>query len=62
MNEGATSQTEPCPICGPVPRHGHEDDSYGNCTICREYVPHTDDETVLVAWPCATVRLESWPT
>ena len=48
-----------CPICGPNYQHGqHADDSYGACVICREYVPHTDDETVGVAWPCPTVRLE----
>ena len=47
-----------CPICGPNYQHGqHEDDSYGACVICREYVPHTDDDTTLVAWPCPTVRL-----
>jgi len=34
----------------------HQDDSYGSCTICREYVPHTDDEMRTVAWPCAVVR------
>lgn len=35
----------------------HKDDSYGNCIICREWVPHTDDEYVLVEFPCPTVLL-----
>lgn len=35
----------------------HQDDSYGNCVICKEYVPHTDDESFAVAFPCAVVRL-----
>jgi hypothetical protein len=35
----------------------HEDDSYGACVICREYVPHTDDEFLGVRFPCPTVRL-----
>lgn len=35
----------------------HQDDSYGGCTICREYVPYTDDESFGVAFPCPVVRL-----
>lgn len=49
-----------CPICGPDYTHGeHVDDSYGACVVCREYVPHTDDETTAVAFPCAPVRLRA---
>lgn len=48
---------QPCPICGPEGHGQHEDDSYGACVLCREYVPHTDDETVLVNWPCPSERL-----
>jgi hypothetical protein len=36
----------------------HEDDSYGACTICREWVPHTEDEYVTVPFPCAVVRAD----
>lgn len=35
----------------------HEDDSYGGCTICREYVPNTDNEIIVVPFPCPAVRL-----
>ena len=34
----------------------HVDDSYGGCVICRLYIPHTDDETRMVSYPCAVVR------
>ncbi len=37
----------------------HADDGYGQCTICREYVPHTDDEVMSVPFPCAVVRLDA---
>lgn len=47
---------EPCPICGPAGHGGHEDDSYGDCVRCYEYVPHTDAEFRKVAWPCAVYR------
>ena len=49
-----------CSICGPLGyEHGrHEDDSYGACVVCREYIPHTDDETRLVPFPCAVALLE----
>jgi hypothetical protein len=36
--------------------HDHEDDSYGDCTICMEYVPHTDSDYRHVSYPCAVVR------
>jgi hypothetical protein len=36
----------------------HEDDSYGDCIICREWVPHTDDDHVKVRFPCAVVRAD----
>jgi len=45
--------TGSCCDCEP-PKH--EDDSYGSCVICRSYVPHTDEEIVLVPWPCAAAR------
>jgi hypothetical protein len=35
----------------------HQDDSYGSCTICKEYVPYTDDESFAVRFPCAVVQL-----
>lgn len=35
----------------------HQVDSYGACVTCCEYVWHTDDETVGVAFPCPTLRL-----
>lgn len=34
----------------------HEDDSYGGCVICRVAVPHTDDDTRPMPFPCAIVR------
>lgn len=49
---------ESCPICGPQGHAGHADDSYGGCVICREYVPHTDDEYIQVRFPCPAYRLE----
>lgn len=35
----------------------HVDDSYGTCVVCRLWVPHTDDETVGVPWPCPAAAL-----
>jgi hypothetical protein len=40
-----------CWCNGPPPLH--EDDSYGDCTTCREWVHHTEDEYRHVAFPCA---------
>ena len=34
----------------------HEDDSYGSCVTCREYIHHTEDEWRMVPFPCAVVR------
>ena len=48
---------EECAICGPHRHDEHADDSYGSCVLCRKYVPHTDDDTVKVAWPCPAARL-----
>jgi hypothetical protein len=39
------------------PGAGHEDDSYGACVKCREYVSHTEEDYRHVAFPCPTVRL-----
>jgi hypothetical protein len=52
---------QPCPICGPNGHGLHEDDSYGACATCREYVAHTDDETRLVPFPCAAAILAAQP-
>ena len=51
---------EVCAICGPNYAHDrHEDDSYGSCVLCRQYVPHTDEDYTLVPWPCPTARLHA---
>ena len=34
----------------------HQDDGHGGCVICLFYIPHTDDTTERVRWPCAVVR------
>lgn len=38
----------------------HEDDSYGDCVTCREYIHHTEDEMRHVAWPCPPHRLAAF--
>lgn len=48
-----------CPHTEPAAISEHQDDSYGSCVVCREYVAHTDDDHRLVAWPCPTVRLRA---
>jgi hypothetical protein len=44
-----------------VPFEAHEDDSYGQCVVCRVYVPHTDGEYLKEPFPCPTVRLDRPP-
>lgn len=44
-----------------VPFEAHEDDSYGQCVVCRVYVPHTDEEYLTEPFPCPTVRLARPP-
>jgi hypothetical protein len=47
--EGDRAAGEPPNLYDPV---NHVEDGHGGCVICRFYVPHTDDEYVVVQWPC----------
>ena len=44
-----------------TPERPHEDDSYGGCVTCREYVSGSgdDEHMVSVPFPCPTVRLRA---